>query len=167
MAKFKVSSISPKEAVDMLNDLLYEKYGDNYSGDVFWLKSNYHYNIISFGNITIYHSEDNNREFSEKHNEYECLFEYCKKEFYRITKEMFELATDLIKKDVVEEYSEDLSGRYAEIVDCVHCHEFEIGDIVLIDYSGYSRNGKCYRASKDGYEWWIYPSEFKLVEKNK
>ncbi len=91
--------MSPREVVDKLNDFLYENYGDNYEGALFCHSYNFAYDSIYFGDILIYHSENNERKFSEDDNEYECLFEYCKKEFYKMAKCLFDLANTLIKNE--------------------------------------------------------------------
>ncbi len=67
------------DTVNELNEELYEKIGE--SGEFFTYSYNGYANIIGFGDIQLWHSEIDDREFNEDKNEYEPLKPYIKRKF--------------------------------------------------------------------------------------
>lgn len=63
--------------VEELNEELYDKHGD-VEGQFFFMANGY-IDIIGFGDITLWHSEDDDRKFIEKKDDYEPLKPYIKR----------------------------------------------------------------------------------------
>lgn len=86
--------------VDELNTLIWGNEAENEEN--LHLSFEYYYNSlyekIKYNGIELWSSEDELRDFSEEKQEYEDLFEFCKKEFFRMTEKMVNLSNLINEK---------------------------------------------------------------------
>ena len=85
--------MKPIEIVDTLNDLIWGENAEHEEN--FHLCFSYHYYTtyeqITFEDIVLWCSENDEREFNEETNEYEDLLQFCKRQFCLIGNKMLTL----------------------------------------------------------------------------
>ena len=79
------------ELVAELNTDIYDQHGE--TAEQFFFTANGLINIIGFGNITLWHSEDEGRKWVEKKKDYEPLKPYIKRELKKYGKKLTLLAS--------------------------------------------------------------------------
>jgi len=77
--------------VEELNSELYDKHGET-EGQFFFTASGF-IDILGFENITLWHSEDDDRKWIEKKNDYEPMKPYLKKKLKTYGKKLTVLAS--------------------------------------------------------------------------
>lgn len=77
--------------VEELNQEIYEKHG--YTEEQFFLTANGFIYILGFGDITLWHSEDDDRKWIEKKNDYEPMKPFIKRKLKKYAKRLSVLAS--------------------------------------------------------------------------
>lgn len=69
---------------------------------------------------------------------------------------------DVMFEQLAEDADTDIIGRWAKVIKCIHGHEFEFGEKVLI--GAISEDEYFYQCkNKQGVEWYLTKDEFELL----
>jgi len=94
------------EIVRELNIELFEKYNDNENS--FYYETNGMFDVIKFNDTILWYSDDDERKFSYKTNDYEPLLPFIKNQYMKFVDKLSNINFDIekIKKDLDD--NEDL-----------------------------------------------------------
>lgn len=85
----KIKSMGHIECIELINELneeLYDKHGE--VEEHFFFTTNGFIDLIGFGDITIWNSEDDGRKWIEKNNDYEPMKPFIKRELKKYLKKL-------------------------------------------------------------------------------